>query len=78
MLDRITDQDRIRLAGVHAHHLERPETSQLTLFDGWQTRASKACRLNRALDLIAEKFGADALTRGLVRADRAAPSRRLK
>lgn len=78
LLDRVDGSDKIRLAGIHAHNLERRDAPQLALFDGWQERASKARRLNQALDRVAEKFGDDAITRGLTRADRAAPSRRIK
>jgi hypothetical protein len=34
--------------------------------------------LNRALDEITRRFGENAVTRGLVHAERAAPTRRLK
>jgi len=68
----------VRLAGVQANNLERIDSSQLGLFDGWKENAAKSNRLNRALDLVAERFGASAVTRGLVRAEHAAPSRRVK
>ena len=38
----------------------------------------KSARLNRALDAVAQRFGDDAVTRGLTHAERAAPSRRIK
>jgi hypothetical protein len=41
-------------------------------------RDRKRDRLNQALDSVAKKFGAEAVTRGLARAERAAPTRRIK
>ena len=35
-------------------------------------------RLNRALDAVTRRFGKKAVTRGMVHAERAAPSRRIK
>jgi len=78
LLERVTDRDRIRLAGIQAHNLERVDASQLGLFDGWREQAAKTSRLNRAIDSVTARFGESAVTRGLVRADRAAPSRRIK
>ncbi len=77
LLARVGDGDKIRLAGIHAHNLERRDVRQPDLFEGWQA-ASKARRLNQALDLLAQRFGAEAVTRGLTRVERAAPSRRVK
>ena len=78
LLTRVPRDDRIRLAGIHAHHLERTDESQFGLFDGWQQAASKASRLNRALDRVTERFGTQAVSRGMVEVNRAAPSRRIK
>jgi DNA polymerase-4 len=78
LLERVRSGDRIRLAGVHVHNLERPDDSQLGLFDSAATADSRRSRLNRALDAVARRFGDEALTRGLVHAERAAPSRRIK
>ncbi|MGH7842638.1 MAG: DNA polymerase IV [Candidatus Binataceae bacterium] len=78
LLERVGKDDRIRLAGIQAHNLERPDSAQLGLFDGWQAQAAKANRLNRALDQVAQRFGTTAVTRGMTEATRAAPSRRLK
>ena len=78
LLERVTDPDKIRLAGIQAHNLERVDASQLGLFDGWREQAAKTNRLNRAIDSVTARFGESAVTRGLVRADRAAPSRRIK
>jgi DNA polymerase-4 len=78
LLDRVTDRDRIRLAGIQAHNLERVDAAQLGLFDGWQEHAAKTNRLNRALDSVTARFGESAVTRGMVRAERAAPTRRIK
>jgi DNA polymerase-4 len=108
MLGRVGRDDRVRLAGIQAHNLERLDTAQLGLFDGisraedgastgdgvrdarprlnvhelpqvgsWE-QASKANRLNRALDQVTTRFGTTAVTRGMTEATRAAPSRRLK
>jgi hypothetical protein len=51
---------------------------QLGLFDSPVGAASKANRLNRALDAVSRRFGEEAVTRGLVHAERAAPSRKIK
>jgi DNA polymerase IV len=77
LLTRIRASEKIRLAGIQVHNLERGDPLQLALFDG-SVIISKAGRLNRALDAVARRFGDDALTRGLARAERAAPSRRIK
>jgi DNA polymerase-4 len=68
----------IRLIGVQVHNLERGDSSQLGLFDALPEAATKRQRLNRALDRVAEKFGDDAVTRGLAHAERAAPTTRVK
>jgi DNA polymerase-4 len=78
LLDRVTPREKIRLAGVQAHNLERVDAFQLGLFDGWQEQAAKSQRLNQALDRVAKRFGDSAVTRGMVQAERAAPSRRIK
>jgi DNA polymerase-4 len=78
LLARVPAHDRIRLAGIHAHKLERTDAAQLDLFDGWRETVSKASRLNRALDRVTERFGTHAVTRGMVEVSRAAPSRRIK
>jgi DNA polymerase IV len=76
LLDRVTDKEKVRLAGIHVHNLERVDPTQMGLFD--TLARSRTNRLNRALDAVARRFGEDAVTRGLVRAERAAPSRRIK
>ncbi|HEX3408803.1 MAG TPA: DNA polymerase IV [Candidatus Binataceae bacterium] len=68
----------VRLAGIQVHHLERADRSQLGLFDSPVSAAAKSTRLNRAMDAVAQRFGDDAVTRGQVRAERAAPTRRIK
>ncbi|MDB5107333.1 MAG: polymerase, partial [Candidatus Binatus sp.] len=79
LLARIRDRDKIRLAGVQVHQLERVDDSQPDLFDSApRDDARKRDRLNQALDSVAKKFGDDAVTRGLARAERIAPSRRIK
>ena len=78
LLERVKPREKIRLAGVQAHNLERVDASQLGLFDGWPERAVKSQRLNQALDRVAKRFGDAAVTRGMVQAERAAPSRRIK
>jgi DNA polymerase-4 len=78
LLDRVPATDKIRLAGVHVHNLERADSAQTGLFDPRAIDESKRSRLNRALDAVTTRFGEDAVTRGLARADRIAPSRRIK
>lgn len=78
LLAKLRNQGKIRLAGVQVHNLERPDSSQLGLFTAPAESASKRARLNRALDAVAERFGAKALTRGMVRVERAAPTTRIK
>jgi len=78
MLSRIRRSDKIRLAGIQVHNLERSDPSQLGLFDPARASESRRSRLNHAIDEVARRFGETALTRGMVRADRAAPSRRIK
>ncbi len=82
LLAKVTARDRIRLAGVQVHNLERGEggraDAQLGLFDGAAAGEDRRERLNRALDAVAARFGEEALTRGLAKAERAAPTRRIK
>jgi len=78
LLDRIPAGDKIRLAGVHVHKLERNDPAQLGFFEPRSAEASKRSRLNRALDAVTTRFGESALTRGLAHAERQAPSRRIK
>jgi DNA polymerase-4 len=77
-LARVGGCEKIRLAGIHVHNLERSDTKQLGLFEAPAGRGSKANRLNRALDAVTRRFGEDAVTRGMAHAERAAPSRRIK
>jgi DNA polymerase IV len=74
---RAPQDERIRLAGVHVHNLTRADPSQLGLFDMPDAIARRA-RLNRALDAVTRRFGDDAITRGLARADRSTPTHRIK
>src|SRR5208282_4960622 len=78
LLSKVVGKEKIRLAGVQVHQLERADTSQLGLFDSTPAEERKRDRLNRALDSVAKKFGDEAVTRGLARAERAAPTRRIK
>jgi len=84
LLTRVPARDRIRLAGVQVHNLERgrveaeASAAQLGLFDGSGASAARRARLNRALDAVTARFGDDAITRGLTHAERAAPTRRIK
>jgi DNA polymerase-4 len=78
LLARITERDKVRLAGVQVHNLERADAAQLGLFDSPAGAAARSSRLNRALDAVAKRFGDEAVTRGLTHAERAAPSRRIK
>lgn len=78
LLKRLDENQKIRLAGVHLHNLERSDPAQLGLFDPASGPESRRSRLNRAIDEVARRFGEEALTRGLAHAERAAPSRRIK
>ena len=78
LLDKVPTGDKIRLAGIQVHNLERASSAQSGLFDPRLVDESKRTRLNRALDAVTSRFGEDALTRGLARADKIAPSRRIK
>lgn len=75
---RVKEKERIRLAGVQVHNLERAERGQLGLFDAASGSDAKRTKLNRALDTLTKRFGDEAVTRGLARAERVAPSRRIK
>src|ERR1019366_1554829 len=79
LLSKVGGNDKIRLAGVQVHQLERADSAQLGLFESVSAdnRDRKRDRLNQALDSVAKKFGAEAVTRGLARAERAAPTRRI-
>jgi DNA polymerase-4 len=78
LLDRAPPLEKARLAGIQVHQLERENKLQLTLFDSPREPESRAGRLNQALDALARRFGESAITRGLVQAERAAPTRRIK
>jgi DNA polymerase-4 len=79
LIERVKVPEKVRLAGVQVHNLERPDTRQIGLFDLAALReAGRRSRLNRALDEVTRRFGEDAITRGLAHAERAAPSRRIK
>jgi DNA polymerase-4 len=78
LLARITEREKVRLAGVQVHNLERADAAQLGLFDSSAGAAARSARLNRALDAVAKRFGDEAVTRGLTHVERAAPSRRIK
>ncbi len=79
LLARAARSEKIRLAGLQAHNLERADPRQLGLFDPAAAAAvARNARLNRALDAVARRFGDDAVTRGLAHAERAAPTHRIK
>lgn len=79
LIARVKVAERVRLAGVQVHNLERADPRQLALFNPAAARElARRSRLNRALDEVARRFGEDAVTRGLAHADRAAPTRRIK
>ncbi len=79
LIERVKTPDKVRLAGVQVHNLERADTRQIRLFDPAALReAGRRSRLNRALDEVTRRFGEDAITRGLAHAERAAPTRRIK
>jgi len=67
---------RIRLIGVSASNLEPAGAKQLTLLDWHSTERRGA--LNRAIDDIASRFGRDALRRGGIEVQRAAPTQARK
>jgi len=78
LLARVAVPEKARLAGIQAHQLERENAMQLALFDSRQQPESRSRRLNLALDSVTHRFGESAVTRGLVQAERAAPTRRIK
>jgi DNA polymerase IV len=78
LLDRVSAPEKVRLAGIQVHQLQRENEKQLGLFGSAQQLVSRAGRLNQALDEVVRRFGENAITRGLVHAERAAPTRRIK
>jgi DNA polymerase-4 len=78
LLDRVRVPEKARLAGIQVHQLERTNTMQLTLFEPASGVEARAGRLNQALDAVVRRFGENAITRGMVHAERAAPTRRIK
>jgi len=78
LLSRVKVKERARLAGVQVHNLERSAAGQLGLFEKRVESDTKHQRLNRALDSVMKKFGDEAISRGLARADRIAPTHRIK
>jgi DNA polymerase IV len=78
LVTRAPQDERVRLAGIHVHNLTRTDPAQMGLFEAPSGAVAKRARLNRALDAVVQRFGEDAVTRGLVHAERAAPSRRIK
>ena len=78
LIAKVKEKDRIRLAGVQVHNLGRAEAKQYGLFDAAAGSDAKRAKLNRALDSLAQRFGDEAVTRGMVRAERIAPTRRVK
>jgi DNA polymerase-4 len=78
LIAKVKENDRIRLAGVQVHNLERSQVKQYGLFDATAGSDAKRTKLNRALDSLAQRFGDEAVTRGMVRAERVTPTRRVK
>ncbi len=78
LLSHVQRGEKIRLAGVQVHNLERAATAQLGLFGPERAAASKHARLNLALDKVTRRFGEEAISRGFARAEKAAPSTRIK
>ena len=75
--DGVRQGKTIRLIGVSVTNLGAAEgTEQLDLFVSGRER--KLAALNRAIDAVAERFGEDAVTRGVPRVERAAPTRSIK
>ena len=66
----------IRLIGVAVSGLEGREHAQVDLFE--PVRMQRRESLNRALDTIAERFGENALVRGIGSPERAAPTEAIK
>jgi DNA polymerase IV len=67
---------RIRLIGVSASNLEPASAKQLTLLD-WPSTERRGA-LNRAIDDIASRYGRDALRRGGMAVEKAAPTQARK
>ncbi len=86
LIVRAPQTEKIRLAGVQVHNLARADAGQMDLFHGATPvdvvskpqDSARSTRLNRALDAVTARFGEEAITRGFARAERAAPSRRIK
>ncbi len=78
LTSKVKEKDRIRLAGVQVHNLERAQAKQLGLFDAASGSDAKRAKLNRALDTLAQRFGDEAVTRGMAKAERVTPTRRVK
>ena len=78
LTSKVKHKEKIRLAGVQVHNLERAAAKQYGLFDAASGSEAKRAKLNRALDALAERFGDDAVTRGMAKAERIAPTRRVK
>jgi DNA polymerase IV len=78
LLEQAALRERIRLAGIQMHNLVRADSAQLGLFEAPAASDTKRARLNRALDKVATRFGDEAVTRGLARAERIAPTHRIK
>ncbi|MBI4516034.1 MAG: DNA polymerase IV [Deltaproteobacteria bacterium] len=69
----------IRLIGVSASGISEAGPPQLSLFDDAPAQlARKRGALNRAVDAIVERFGDASISRGLARAEKAAPTLSLK
>jgi hypothetical protein len=67
---------RVRLIGVSATNLEDGRTEQLSL--SLRLGGGNQDALNRALDRIASRFGHEALRRGGMAVERAAPTLAIK
>lgn len=78
LISKVKEKDRIRLAGVQVHNLERAAETQLGLFEAAPASDAKREKLNRALDTLAQRFGDEAVTRGMAHAERVSPTRRIK
>jgi DNA polymerase-4 len=78
LLARAELDDAVRLLGVGVTNLVPAANDQMELFGGPDDRA-RSTRLNRALDEIAERFGAKAVARGeLAEVERAGLSLQIK
>jgi DNA polymerase-4 len=76
LLRRADLREAVRLLGVSVSRLEPADSAQLELLP--EPGDERRARLNRTLDAIRDRFGADALVRGAAPEDRAGLSLQIK